>query len=300
MNYNIDDLRAVCAVVRLGRFSEAADAMHITASALSRRIASIERQIGGPLFARTTRKVALTPVGAELHDKVLPLISQLDSTLNEAARAFRGGSRTLAVAAVATVANSSLHRISEALLEVHPEVLLSIRDGTAALVTNLVEQGAVEFGITTQLIFGPLIQTESLGHYGFNLILAPGHQESKLRARKSVDWRELSELKFVGLNPLSSTRLQIDGALASQGLQVPWSVEVDQLSTLLSMVRNAGYASVLPTLFDCEASGFVGVPIKRPTLTRELFLIRRPDSHGSDAGAVFAQHAKNLIHGVRR
>lgn len=300
MNYSIDDLRAFCAVVRLGRFSEAADATHITASALSRRIANIERQIGGPLFVRSTRKVTLTPMGAELHDKVLPLISQLDSTLLEAARSFSSGSRTLAIATVATVAYSSLHRISQALLEVHPEVLLAIRDGTAALVTNLVEQGAVEFGITTQLIFGPSIQTESLGHYGFNLILAPGHEVSKLRSRKSVDWKELGDLKLVGLNPLSSTRLQIDGALASLGLQMPWSVEVDQLSTLLSMVSNAGYASVLPTLFDYEASGFLGIPIKRPSLARELFLIKRPDSHVSDAGAVFAQHAKTLIHGVRR
>ncbi|QRR35600.1 hypothetical protein JNX00_06970 [Hydrogenophaga sp. YM1] len=203
-------------------------------------------------------------------------------------------------ARLATVANSSLHHICAALLRSHPDILLSIRDGTAALVTNLVEQGVVEFGITTQLTFGPSIQAESLGHYGFNLILAPGSEASKLISRKSVDWQELKKLKFVGLNPLSSTRLQLDGALESLGLHIPWKVEVDQLSTLLSMVRNAGYASVLPTLFDCGANGFKGIPIRRPTLTRELFLIRRPDSRRTDAGAAFVQLARSLIHGVKR
>lgn len=294
MKYSIDDLRALCAVVRLGRFTDAAEALHITPSALSRRIASIESEIGGELFARTTRRVSLTPIGAQLHDKVLPLVTQLDSSMAQAAEALKGRSQSLAVATVATIAASSLHKISKAFFAEHPDVFLSVRDGTAAAVTNLVESGEVQFGITTQLTFGSSIRAESLGHYGFHLIVA-----EKVRGRpRTIPWSELVGLRFVGLNPLSSTRLQIDGALRTLGMSVPWKVEVDQLSTLVAMVRNGGYASVMPTLFDCQAHGLQGVPLSRPSLTRELFLIRRADSAETAAGASFARQAKNRIYGV--
>lgn len=295
MNYSIDDLRALCAVVRLGRFTDAADALRVTPSALSRRIASIESEIGGDLFARTTRKITLTPIGAQLHDKILPLVTQLDSSMIQAAEALKGRSQSLAVAAVATIATSSLHKISKAFFTEHPDVFLAVRDGTAATVTHLVECGEVQFGITTHMTFGASIRAESLGHYGFNLILA----EKPVGRPRTMAWSKLSGLRFVGLNPLSSTRLQIDGALRTIGLSVPWKVEVDQLSTLVAMVRNGGYASIMPTLFDWQAEGVQGVPLSRPVLSRELFLIRRADSAETAAGAAFVRHARNHIFGTR-
>jgi DNA-binding transcriptional LysR family regulator len=295
MNYSIDDLRALCAVVRLGRFTDAAEALHVTPSALSRRIANIECEIGGALFARTTRKVSLTPIGAQLHDKVLPLVTQLDSSMAQAAEALKGRSQSLAIAAVATIAASSLHRISKAFFAEHPNVFLAIRDGTAAAVTHFVESGEVQFGITTQLTFGSSIRAEPLGHYGFNLILA----EKPQGRPRTMAWGDLAGMRFVGLNPLSSTRLQIDGALRTLGMSLPWKVEVDQLSTLVAMVRHGGYASVMPTLFDSKAHGVEGIPLSGPALTRELFLIRRADSAETAEGTSFARHAKRRIHGTR-
>lgn len=48
-------------------FTQAADELYITQQALSSQIASIEADVGGKLFARTTKKVALTPLGEELY-----------------------------------------------------------------------------------------------------------------------------------------------------------------------------------------------------------------------------------------
>ncbi|MFW5332535.1 LysR family transcriptional regulator [Hydrogenophaga sp. ZJX-1] len=297
MNYSIDDLRAFCAVVRLGRFSEAAQAMHITPSALSRRIASIEREVGGELFERSTRKIVLTPTGATLHEKLLPLIAQMDESLSEASRSLQGRSRGLSVASVATLASSTLPLVAKALFEEFPDLVLSIRDGTASAVTALVEQGAVDFGITTQLTFGSSIHADSLGRYGFNLIVA-SPEEMLGKNRKSLSWKDIQNLPFVGLNPLSSTRLQIDGALKTLGMSIPWKVEVDQLSTLVTMVRFGGYASIMPTLFDCTQQGVYSVALRQPTLTRELYLIRRSDASISASGSAFIRHVRAFSKGI--
>ncbi|MCJ9714086.1 LysR family transcriptional regulator, partial [Bordetella hinzii] len=57
INYDIEDLRAFCCLVRCGQYTAAAEVLCITPSALSRRIAKLESEIGGKLFERTTRRL---------------------------------------------------------------------------------------------------------------------------------------------------------------------------------------------------------------------------------------------------
>jgi LysR family transcriptional regulator, glycine cleavage system transcriptional activator len=62
----VHELLALEAVSRLGSVQAAAEALHVTASGISHRIASLERRIGSPLLQRHGRGVVLTEV-AELY-----------------------------------------------------------------------------------------------------------------------------------------------------------------------------------------------------------------------------------------
>ncbi|MBE0615696.1 MAG: LysR family transcriptional regulator, partial [Burkholderiales bacterium] len=59
-------LRAFGAVAAHGSFSRAAAVLGLDASALSRQVALLERELGGRLFHRTGRGVALTELGERL------------------------------------------------------------------------------------------------------------------------------------------------------------------------------------------------------------------------------------------
>ncbi len=61
----IDGLRAFEAAARLSSFERAADELHITASAVSKRVAVLEDGIGAPLFVRGARALRLTEAGRE-------------------------------------------------------------------------------------------------------------------------------------------------------------------------------------------------------------------------------------------
>ncbi|MFX8215119.1 LysR family transcriptional regulator, partial [Acinetobacter baumannii] len=63
INFDLTDLQAFRAVVELGNFRKAAEAISISQPALSRRIDKLEGALGVPLFERTTRSVTLTTVG---------------------------------------------------------------------------------------------------------------------------------------------------------------------------------------------------------------------------------------------
>ena len=67
---SIDGLRAFEASARLGSYERAAGELAITASAVGKRVATVEALLGQPLFARQGHALALTAVGREYLEQV--------------------------------------------------------------------------------------------------------------------------------------------------------------------------------------------------------------------------------------
>ena len=91
---NLSHLRFANALAASGSFTAAAAECFVTQPALSNGIAQLEDELGGRLFSRTTRKVALTPFGTHL----LPCIGEVvraQATLTLQARAFLKPERRL-------------------------------------------------------------------------------------------------------------------------------------------------------------------------------------------------------------
>ena len=68
-------------VAETASFSDAARKLGVPRSSVSRQIADLEAALGVPLFARTTRKVALTSAGAALHQRVAPQLAALTESV---------------------------------------------------------------------------------------------------------------------------------------------------------------------------------------------------------------------------
>lgn len=74
---SIEGLRAFECTARLGSFERAADELAITASAVSKRVATLEDLLGTPLFARSGRALALTAAGKEYLAQVSTALGML-------------------------------------------------------------------------------------------------------------------------------------------------------------------------------------------------------------------------------
>jgi LysR family glycine cleavage system transcriptional activator len=79
----VGPIRAFEAVARLLSFRGAADELHVTQSAVSRQIASLEADVGAQLFLRGTRHVELTADGATLLRAVAPALDRLDAAVRQ-------------------------------------------------------------------------------------------------------------------------------------------------------------------------------------------------------------------------
>jgi DNA-binding transcriptional LysR family regulator len=82
----LTQLEHVLAAHETGSFSRAARACGISQAALSNSVAKLEEELGDRIFARTTRRVALTPFGKELLPHVARVLGERDA-IAEAARA---------------------------------------------------------------------------------------------------------------------------------------------------------------------------------------------------------------------
>ena len=84
-------LRAFSTVVRFGGVSRAAEALHLTQSAVSKQVQELERWVGVPLFERTRKRLALTPAGERYEKAVRALLAQLEDATLELITSGDGG-----------------------------------------------------------------------------------------------------------------------------------------------------------------------------------------------------------------
>lgn len=277
MNYRVDDLRALTALHSTGSFVRAAERLHITQSAFSRRIAQLELSIGGLLVERTTRRVALTSLGLDLVLKTGPLLEHLDDAVAEAGRCARGESGRVNVACLTTVAYSVLPPVLDAFRQKYPQVRLHLRDDTGQRVTQAVLARETEFGVGVLGHPSAELHTEHCADDPYVIAFRAGHP---LQQRRRVAWKDLKDWRVVALRSTSANRQQIDEALAAESIASPWFDEVEHLSSMLGLLRGGVGIGVLPhlALHSGAADDLLSRPLYSPDVVRRIGLIKRRDA----------------------
>lgn len=82
MDENLEDVRCVCTVLRVGSMSKAAPLLGISTAAVSRRVERLEAALGQVLLHRTARGVRATPDGALLFERAGPLLAALEEAMD--------------------------------------------------------------------------------------------------------------------------------------------------------------------------------------------------------------------------
>lgn len=121
---SIDGLRAFEAAARLGSFERAAEALSITASAVSKRVSTVEELLGTALFTRSARALALTATGKEYLSQVSAALGLL-AAMPLHQRITQRNQR-LRVTAPPTFARQILVPNLEQFTTAHPEVELEV------------------------------------------------------------------------------------------------------------------------------------------------------------------------------
>jgi DNA-binding transcriptional LysR family regulator len=109
-------------------FGQTAQRLHVSQPRVSRLVATLERDIGGALFERTSRRVALTPLGAQLRDQLTPAYGQLTAAFASARTAARSPAGHLRLGFAATTAVPALDQLVVAFERAQPDCTLSLHE----------------------------------------------------------------------------------------------------------------------------------------------------------------------------
>lgn len=144
---DIDQLLAFERIAREGNFSRAARQLDITQPTISARIQNLEIELGGPLFVRGGRKLALTERGENFLTYVQRALEVLNEGL-EAARLSEAGQRgRITIGTLPSLAGGFL---AEAIVEFHnryPQVDFYVRSGQSAEVIEMLYDDRAKLGL---------------------------------------------------------------------------------------------------------------------------------------------------------
>ena len=275
-------VQAFIAIADERNFQRAAATLHITQTALTRRLQNIEGYLGVKLIERTTRSVALTPIGNEFLPHARRLLNDLATALvdlRETGKARRGD---VSIACVPTAGIHYLPRIIQRYSKRYPSNRIRILDHASSNVARAVLRREAEFGINiaephdTDLVSVRLVKDR------FVLICRDDHP---LGARTRVAWKQLEPYPLIFAGHDSNNRPLLDVAFRNRPIALQAYYEVQRSSTALGLVAAGVAAAIVPRL-AVQSGAYPTVRVvalDHPIVSRNLVLISRRNAQLSPA-----------------
>ncbi|BBH68981.1 LysR family transcriptional regulator [Actinoplanes sp. OR16] len=143
-------LSYVEAVARYGGFTRAAERLHVAQSAVSAQIRALEAELGLALFARTTRRVALTPAGELFVARARRVLAELDGARTELHEITAVVNGRVGIGATAALGSYDMAQALARFRDRFPGIALRLRSGTATSLLGALDEGELD------LVVGPI------------------------------------------------------------------------------------------------------------------------------------------------
>jgi DNA-binding transcriptional LysR family regulator len=287
---SLRDLRLILEVAERRSFTDAAQAAHMSQSALSRAVNDAERRLGARLFERTTRSVEPTAIGAEFIRIGTTMLAQYQRGLHEFALFRDGMGGVVRIAALPSIAATMLPSLVATLKADKPGIVIDIVDTLAHVATEQLLAGLVDYAITVDeglpegVAFTPLTKDR------FHVVFRADHT---FEGRSKVSWRELADQPFVTFGRASSLRALTDETFDRLGVAPEVSFEAQNIAVIAGLVASglgvaAAPAMVLPLM---SFAGLGTAELIEPTVDRDIGLAFVPGRSQSPA----AQHVADAL-----
>jgi DNA-binding transcriptional LysR family regulator len=286
MKIDVDGIQAFVLVADLGGFGKAAEALHLTQTALSRRLQKLETYLGMRLLDRTTRSVKLTAVGRGFLPQARKLVDELTSAVDRLKGMSRTAAGDITIACIPSMAYNQLPPIIREYAAAHPGNRIRILDLPGGEVVEAVRSGRAEFGITMLLAPHADLLEQPIRDDPFVFFCRTDHP---LHGRRTVTWADLRGHDLVSVSGPSGNRLLLDHHLARRRIDVSGRFEVQHLSTAIGMVAAGVGAAILPasTIVPGTHPDVRMIPIVQPVVRRTLGVVQRRGAALSPAAQAF-------------
>lgn len=260
-------------LVQEGHFGRAARRLAITQPALSNAIKQMEQLLGEELLTRSTHKLELTPVGAEVLARTDFLVNAFELALRDIYSTVRSGRALINVGVIPSASARVASAVSEFVREATQEVEFAWRDAPSTVLLAEVRSGQLDMAVAAiteppgglvciDLFRDPLV-----------LIVRRGHPLARMG---EASWEEIGHERLVLFESGSMPALG-DSARAqfAQGAQ-PYRVGYSE--TLYALVRGGLALGLMPRLYTSSLRDpeLVVLQLRMPVVERRIVLVYLP------------------------
>ncbi|MFF8867417.1 MULTISPECIES: LysR family transcriptional regulator [unclassified Streptomyces] len=277
---NFERLRTLDALARHGSVSAAAEALHVTTSAVSQQLSKLEREIGQRLLAKNGRGVRLTDAGRLLSEHAGRILSQVELAESDL-EAHRGQVvGELRLSAFPTAARGLFPAALATLRAQHPGLRLRSSElepekGVAGVVRGDLDLAVVldwynkPMPVPDGLVKAPLLDDPA------EVAMPAGH---RLAGRDEVDLAEFAEDEWITWGEGEFCHEWLMFTLRSKGIEPIIGHRAGETHTQLGLVAAGLGVCIAPLLGRRPVpEGLVLVPL-RQRIRRHVYVVWRADA----------------------
>ena len=276
------NLKAFITVAEVGSFSDAADRLYLTQSAISKRIALLEQQIGKRLFDRIARQVSLTEAGNELLPRARRILQEYENALQAINDLSGEASGTLRLAISHHLGLHRLPPILKQFAQQYPNVTLDIEFMDSEKAYEQVLHGDSEVAvITLALEAHHNINSKVIWNDPLRFICAQDHPLAQI---KQPELKDLADYPIIlpGINTYTGQIIQ--NLFQKEGIPLKAPMSTNYLETISTMVEIGLGWSVLP---ETLVRDLHVMPFEQISIERELGYIHHTKRSLSNAAVAF-------------
>ena len=258
-------LKAFVMVAEAGSFSEAADQLFLTQSAVSKRVALLEQQLHCRLFDRIGRHISLTQAGQELLPKAHEILMALKDAETLVSNLTQQVSGRLSFAASHHISLHRLPPLLKAFTRQFPLVELDLRFDESELAYESVLKGDIELAlITLAPKADPRICSVQIWDDRLCYVVSAQHP---LANKSSVNLADLNTYSGLLPRPDTFTHQLVHQQMSAWQLEPNLGMSTNYLDTIKMMVSIGLGWSLLPeTMLDNQLKrlNLDAEPVHRP------------------------------------
>lgn len=250
-------------------FGRAARRLFMTQPPLSASIMRLEEELGVRLFERDSKRVVLTPAGAQLLERARETLAQADKTVEFARAVAVGNAGRIEVGFTGTLLYRGLPAILARFHKDYPLVELGLREISTQDQISAVREGKLDAGFINTLVPPAWLESMVIFRERFVVCLPEGHA---LAHQRQIDLADVREEAFVMFGKKGSPAFydHVVGLCESAGFTPKMGVEVGQFLSVAAMVASGFGVSVVPeSVSRAGIKGAAFVPFRgsevRPT-----------------------------------
>lgn len=251
-------LRYFRAVAEELHFGRAAERLHMAQPPLSQQIRQLEDELGVALLVRSTRRVELTPAGADYLQRAIAILDSVDAAARQVQRIADGRQGNLAIGCVGSATYSLLPALVRALSDELPDVDVHVRgEMLAPAQIAALESGDIDLALLRMPINTTGLRVESIRSDRLIVALPHDHPLAHGASDTPVDLALLGGDDFiVHAGSGKSVMHGVLSAAAGRAGFVPRiRHEVEETSTLVTLVAAGVGVALVP-----EPTSALGIP----------------------------------------